>query len=61
MEKTKKLVINWDGEDSFEVFYGKKSLGSGNHDDHGWNAMSAMTSLVEHIGEALNIPVENRY
>jgi hypothetical protein len=47
-------------EEQTELFVGEKSVGSFNHDQHGWQGMRDAEKLFENIAKALKLPLERR-
>lgn len=58
---TKKITIKRTYDESFSVSIGEKNLGSFNHDQHGWDGMEAVESIIEGIATELNIEIEDIY
>lgn len=45
-------------EEHMELFVGEKSVGSFNHDEHGWSGMNAAKKLFENVAKAVGAPIE---
>lgn len=53
-----KFWIEAANEESIELFVGEKSVGSFNHDTHGWSVMSDVEKLFEAIAKAVDSKFE---
>lgn len=47
-------------EERTELFVGERSVGSFNHDEHGWQGMREAERLFENIAKVLGEPFEKR-
>ena len=53
-------IAHEDGDEQLEIFVDGQSVGSFDHDRHGWSGMEGAVSLAEEIAKKLDLEVVYR-
>lgn len=49
--KGQPITIKQEDEDSFDLYVGSLCIGNYNHDEHGWDQMFAIKSLLKQLSD----------
>jgi hypothetical protein len=56
-----KFWIEQTDDETVEMFVGERSVGSFNHDEHGWSGIGEAEKLFENVAKALGANFEKRH
>lgn len=55
-----RLVIEFDGDEAYEITYDEKIVANIDHDMYGWAGMDAVLAAVTTLAKYLDVEVEER-